>query len=323
MAEPQEPPADVRIEAEEARIERLGRQRPESLTSIWREVGFVFSIVMSQLLTEYFVSGFSVLVPTVVRELDIPAPATTWPANAFSLVLSAFLLPFGRLADMYGGFWLYIGGCIWFTIWSLLAGFAQNEIMLDVARALQGLGPAAFLPASLTVLGTMYRPGPRKNLVFSIYGAMAPFGFFVGIFFAGVAAQYTTWRWYFFIGTILAAATGVTAWFTIPNDYQKHRETGVKMDWLGSGTISAGIIFLVFAITDSSHAPHGWATPYILVTFVLAFVFLGAAFYIEGWVASQPLLPLSIFQIKSMKPFLLALVFAYGAVGIYLLYATL
>ena len=323
MAEPQEPPADVRIEAEEARIERLGRQRPEGLASIWREGGFVFSIVMSQLLTEYFVSGFSVLVPTVVRELDIPAPATTWPANAFSLVLSAFLLPFGRLADMYGGFWLYIGGCIWFTIWSLLAGFAQNEIMLDVARALQGLGPAAFLPASLTVLGTMYRPGPRKNLVFSIYGAMAPFGFFVGIFFAGVAAQYTTWRWYFFIGTILAAATGVTAWFTIPNDYQKHRETGVKMDWLGSGTISAGIIFLVFAITDSSHAPHGWATPYILITFVLAFVFLGTAFYIEGWVASQPLLPLSIFQIKSMKPFLLALVFAYGAVGIYLLYATL
>lgn len=180
-------PSRLEGESESARIERLGRQRPEKFQSLWAEIGFCFSITMSQLLTEYFVSGFTVLIPVIVPALDIPPAATTWPASAFSLVVSAFLLPFGRLADIHGGYPVYVAGCAWYCAWSLIAGFAQNQLMLDFCRALQGLGPAAYLPAGLTLLGSIYRPGPRKNLIFSIYGAMAPLGFFIGIFFAGVS----------------------------------------------------------------------------------------------------------------------------------------
>jgi MFS family permease len=78
---------------------------------------------------------------------------------------------------MYGGFPLYVGGMAWLAIWSLIAGFSTNEYMLDFCRALQGLGPAAFLPSSMMLLGSIYRPGPRKNLIFSLYGAAAPVGF--------------------------------------------------------------------------------------------------------------------------------------------------
>jgi len=314
---------DVEGEPETARIERLGRQRPEKLASIWTEIGFVFSIVMSQLLTEYFFSGFTILIPTIVQEFDIPPASTTWPANALSLVTCSFLLPFGRLADIYGGFTVYVAGATWYCLWSFIAAFSQNELMLDFCRALQGLGPAAYLPASLTLLGSMYRPGPRKNLVFSIYGAMAPLGFFIGIFFAGVAGQYAGWQWFFWIGTILTAITTVIAYFTIPNDFAERRANGVKMDWLGSFTTAAGFILLVFALTDSSHAPQGWATPYIYVTFILGVLMLAAAFYTEGWVAEQPLLPFDVFKIKYMRPLILGLLFTYGTLGIFLLYATL
>jgi MFS family permease len=82
---------------------------------------------------------------------------------------------------MYGGYPVYVAGLAWLTIWSLIAGFSRNEIMLNFCRALQGLGPAAFLPSSVMILGSIYRPGPRKNLVFSIYGACAPAGFFIGV----------------------------------------------------------------------------------------------------------------------------------------------
>lgn len=195
--------------------------------------------------------------------------------------------------------------------------------MLDICRALQGLGPAAYLPAGLQLLGSMYRPGPRKNLMFSIYAAMAPSGFFIGIFFAGVAAQFTTWRWYFFIGAIIVAATALVAYFAIPSDMDEHKNHGVKMDWLGSLTTTSGLILVVFAITDSSHAYDGWTTPYILVTFLLGWTILGAAFYVEGWVAEQPLLPFEAFKAKSIRPFMLGLLFSYGTLGIYLLYASL
>jgi MFS family permease len=316
------PTIDLEGESEEARLERKGRERPEKFQTTAQEVGFVFAVVCAQLMSEFYVSGFIVLIPTLATELNIPPESTTWPAGAFSLVVSTFLLPLGRIADMYGAYPVYVGGIIWTVIWSIIAGFSTNEIMLDVCRAFQGFGPAAFLPASMALLGTIYRPGPRKNLVFSIYGAMAPLGFFAGIFFAGISAQFANWRCYFWIGAIISAFSGLAGFLTIPSDVAERRAMNVKMDWLGTFTISVGIILVVFALTGSSGAPHGWGTSYIIATMVIGVIFLGLSVYVEGWVAEAPLLPPELFKIKYMKPLVLALLLTYGGCGIYLLYAT-
>lgn len=315
-----EPPIE---EDEAAMLDRLGRERPKCFATAWQEIGFCFAVVMAQFITEYFVSGFTVIIPVLVVKLDIPEGAVVWPASAFSLVVATTLLPLGRLGDMYGGYPLYVGGCVWYAVWSLIAGFAQNELMLDFCRALQGLGPAAVLPAAVLLLGSTYRPGPRKNIVFSMMGAMAPLGFYMGIFFAGVAGQYTTWRWYFFIGTILIAVVAVVAYLCIPSDMAERKAMGVKMDWLGSITIFSGLILFVFAITQGSYATEGWKTPYILVTLILGLIILGVAVYVEGWVAEEPLLPADLFRVKHMKPLIIALLFSFGSLGIYLLYGTL
>ncbi|KAK8156329.1 major facilitator superfamily domain-containing protein [Phyllosticta citrichinensis] len=325
--QPQSPEAertslDSIEESTEARLERLGRQRPEVFRSKWAEIGFIYSVTMSQLLTEYFVSGFSVILPTVSRELNIPKASSTWPMNAFSLVVACFLLIFGRLGDICGGFPVYVGGIVWFTLWSFICGWSQNELMMDFCRALQGLGPAAYLPTGLMLLGSFYRPGPRKNLVFSLYGAMAPLGFFAGIFFAGITTQFTMWRWYFFIGTILSLSTVVVAYCAIPSDSQTRKDLGIKMDWWGAVLSSVGLILVVFAITDSASAQNGWATPYIPALLAVGIVVLAAAVYVEGWVAEQPLLPFDVFKVKYMSPLCIALLFCYGSFGIFLLYAT-
>ncbi|KUJ19993.1 major facilitator superfamily protein [Mollisia scopiformis] len=311
-------------ESNHARIKRLGRQRPEVFGSLWAEVGFVFSVSMSQVLSEYFVSGFTVLLPTLMEDLNIPAASSTWPASAFSLTVASFLLIFGRTADMFGGYPVYVAGLVWLTIWSLIAGFSTNEIMLNFRRALQGLGPAAFLPSSVMILGSIYRPGPRKNLVFSIYGACAPLGFFTGIFFAGLTAEYTTWGWYFYIGTILSFITAVTAYLTVPSDILEKRNNPIKikMDWLGAILIVCGLILFTFAVIDSSHAPQQWKTPYIYVLFIVGSLLLVAGGYVEARIAEQPLLPASLFKVPSMSALVLALFFTYGSLGVFLLYAT-
>lgn len=105
-----------------------------------------------------------------MTDLHIPPASSVWPASAFSLVVASTLLVFGRLADMFGGYPVFMFGLAWLLGWSIIAGFSQNELMLDFCRALQGLGPAAFLPSGVMLMGSIYRPGPRKNLVFSIYG---------------------------------------------------------------------------------------------------------------------------------------------------------
>jgi len=225
---------------------------------------------------------------------------------------------------MWGGYPLYVAGFVWLTIWSLIAGFSVNEVMLNFCRALQGLGPAAFLPSSMMILGSIYRPGPRKNLVFSIYGACAPLGFFVGIFFAGVTGEYTTWGWYFWIGTILSAITALTAYLTVPSDILEKRNAPfkVQMDWLGSILIVCGLILFTFAVIDSSHAPNQWKTPYIYTLFIVGSLLLLAAAYVEAYVASQPLIPASIFKVPCMPALVVALFFTYGSLGVFLLYAT-
>lgn len=86
------------------------------------------------------------------------------------------LLPMGRLGDMYGGYLVYNAGLLWFFLWALIAGFSKNYMMLIFCRALQGLGPAAYLPGGVMLMGKIYRPGPRKNLVFALYGSFAPLG---------------------------------------------------------------------------------------------------------------------------------------------------
>jgi len=223
---------------------------------------------------------------------------------------------------MYGGYLVYTVGITWLAVWSLIAGFSQNELMMNFCRAFQGLGPAAYLPSSLMLLGSIYRPGPRKNLVFSIYGACAAFGFYVGIFFAGLAAQEGFWHMYFLIGAIMSSITAFTSYLTIPSDIKERRAMGVKMDWLGAILISSGLILVVFAVTDSSHASNGWVTPYIYISLIIGVLLLAVAVYIEGWVAEIPLLPFDLFRTKYMTPLVIALFFFYGPFGILLFYST-
>jgi len=173
-----------------ARIERLARERPPVFKTSLNELIFVFSISMSQLLTDFFVSGFTVLLPTLIQELDIPQASNVWPATAFSLVIASTLLLFSRLGDMYGGYPIFLGGLAWLLLWSIIAGFSVNPVMLNICRALQGFGPAASLPTGVMLIGSLYRPGPRKNLVFAVYGTSAAFGFFGGIVVAGLVGQF-------------------------------------------------------------------------------------------------------------------------------------
>ena len=278
---------------------------------------------MSQILTEFFVSGFTVIVPTLITALNIPQNASVWPATAFSLVIASTLLVFGRLGDMHGGYPVYLCGAAWLVLWSVITGFSTNPLMLVFCRALQGLGAAAFLPAGVMLIGSVYRPGPRKNIVFALYGACAIVGFFFGIFVAGLVGQYLPWNWYFWIGSILAFLTLVTSYFYIPNDRPQRLRNNVTMDYWGSLTIVAGIVLVVFALTESAHATQGWRTPYIPVLFTLGVLSLLAAAYIEARVTTLPILPPDIFRVKALTPLIIALMLTCGTMGIFLFYGTL
>ncbi|KAF3069318.1 Drug resistance protein [Trichoderma lentiforme] len=306
---------------DKAEIERLGRARPAVLSSWLTEVLFVATIVLSMTMSEYFIGGFNIILPPVADALNIPENTRTWPAGVINLTTAAFLMPFSRLCDIYGARSVFLFGHIWFMIWSLVCGFSQNTIMLIICRALQGVGTSAFTPAGLALLGQTYRPGPRKNLVFAIWGAFACLGFYFGIFMGAVTADFMTWRWYFWIGAIIIFCIAFTGFLTIPRNLHDQDDT-IRMDWWGLCTIVPGLILVVFAFTDGGHAPRGWQTPYIYVTFIIGMLFLIAGVYTQGWVSAQPLLPADLFRPKYMKRLSLALFCLYGVFGLYLFYSS-
>ncbi|GAO18989.1 hypothetical protein UVI_02060620 [Ustilaginoidea virens] len=285
---------------DKATIERLGRQRPDLLPGCFAEAFFVFTVVMSMMIGEYFISGFNVVLPPIADALRIPASSRTWPAGVTNLTTAALLQPFSRLCNLYGGRVVFLSGHLWLLIWSLVCGFSQNATMLIVCRAMQGVGSAAFLPAGLAILGQTYRPGPRKNFVFAVYGAFACIGFYFGIFVGAVTAEYLDWRWYFWVGAILALIAGASGLASIPRHLDDVDENA-RMDWLGVVTIVPGLVLVVFAFTDGGHAPDGWKTPYVYVALILGILFLLAAVYVQVWVSRQPLLPAELFKAKYMK----------------------
>ncbi|KAH7026284.1 major facilitator superfamily domain-containing protein [Microdochium trichocladiopsis] len=302
-------------------IERLGRQRPELLKNAFAEIGFVSAIVLSMMMCEYFVSGFNIVLPAISEALHIPESIRTWPAGVPNLTTAAFLLPCARLSDQYGARVVFLAGHAWLLVWSIVAGFSVSPDMMIACRALQGLGAAAFMPAGIALLGQTYRPGPRKNFVFAIYGACACFGFYFGIIIGGIGGQLLTWGWYFWIGAIFVAIVFILGITTIPRALSLGTP-GVTMDWLGTATIVPGLVLVVFALTDGGHAPQGWATPYVYITFVIGALLLIVSVYIEGWVAKQPLIPPELFKPKYMKRLCLALLLAYGVFGLFLFYAS-
>ncbi|KAM5362168.1 hypothetical protein ACJZ2D_012690 [Fusarium nematophilum] len=313
--------AGLRARDSSVDVEKLGRQRPEVFKSAWAELGFGLSVFCSMLLAEFFVSGFHVILPPLAQDLNIPQASQTWPSSVFSLITGAMLLPMGRLGDMYGGYLVFNGGLLWFFAWALIAGFSKNYMMLIFCRALQGLGPAAYLPGGVMLMGKIYRPGPRKNLMFAMYGAFAPLGFFFGILAGGLAAEFLSWRWYFWIGTIIFGVVAGVSLVAVPFDY-RDRRSDISMDWWGVGTIVPGLLLIVYALTDSSHAPDGWATPYIIVTLILGVFFLVAAWYVETRKTASPLLPADLFAPKYMKRLMVALFLGFGTFGLFLFYSS-
>jgi MFS family permease len=204
---------------DKAGLERLARQRPAIFHNAFAEYGFVLSVILSMMMCEYFISGFNIVLPEVAVALKISDAERTWPAAVPNLTTAAFLLPFARMCDIYGGRYIFLGGHLWSFVWSLAAGFAPNPMILIVCRAMQGIGFSAFLPAGLALLGHTYRPGPRKNRVYSIYGAFACIGFYFGILVGAISGEFLNWRWYFYIGSILLFLVIVVGLLTIPSTW--------------------------------------------------------------------------------------------------------
>ena len=302
-------------------------QQAYRFNSIWSEVGFCFALCMTQFLAEYLISGFALQLPLLSqRNPDFANQDTSvlWPASLLSLVMSAMLLIFARLSDMFGGYWFFLFGLAWLTIWTLIPGCTTSITVLNCARAMQGLALAAFMPSTFAIMGRLYVPGRRKTVIISIYSGWAPLGFFGGFIVAGALGSRFS-DYYFFIGAILSALTGFVAWMTIPKSLTAVRNHNIKMDWIGSFFMVSGLLLLCYALAAEPYANEhsdtdGFATAIVLGPLVSGVACLVAASIVEWKLAKSPLVPLSFFKSWSVVCLSLACMCFYACFGVWLYY---
>lgn len=295
--------------------------RPDCFRNTFSECLFVLTTAFATGQTSVLFGALMTIIARISSDLNANDAATTWLLAGSTLTAGAFLLFFGRIADLFGRRVMFIGGLGSFTIFMLIAGFSKNIVMLEVFLALSGMSCAAVFPPAIGKLGAIYdKPSRRKNRAFACFSTGNPVGFVIGAFVAGVTAKISTWRAVLWVVTVIYGFFTVIAWCTTPPDTEQtlggfNLETAKKVDWLGAGLVVGGICMFTASLTVANDAPKGWATGYVIALLVVGVVMLAAFLYWQS-VFQHPLMPLHVWKDKNFSILVASLCLAfYGFQG--------
>ncbi|CAL1716634.1 unnamed protein product [Somion occarium] len=243
---------------------------------------------LSMMLVSVTTSSSLISLPVVGADLGIREDQLQWILSAYALSSGCLLIPFGRLADLYGRRMIFIVGCVLQGAFALGCGFANDLVTIGVLRGFQGLGAAATIPASLGILAHAFPPGNARSLAFATFSAGQPLGGGVGFALGGLLTEFApaTWRSMFFVVAGLSVLCIAGALLLVERD-RPSTEQDKRVDWLGAILVTAGLTLVVFVLSDGEVAPRQWSTPYIIALLVVGVV-LTTAFFVWQWYLERP-----------------------------------
>lgn len=296
---------------------------PDLKVSALHETLFVVVVVLAQFMALAALGQGISAQDKIANAMHVHAPPeVAWFTAAYSLTVGTFILIAGRLGDMLGHKRLFVFGYFWLGTWSCFAGFSayvERPIFFDACRAMQGTGAAILAPNALALLGRAYPAGNKKNMVFALFGAMAPWGFVVGACTAGLLSELTWWPWTFWSYGIAAWALCAMALLAIPKTlaYEAQfvgRLSTPGMDWNGCFLGVSGLVLLNIGLNNGP--AFGWNRPSVYCPLVFGFLSLLCFLWVEARAVS-PLLPVKMID-RTIVWTLTLLALGWGSFGIWL-----
>jgi EmrB/QacA subfamily drug resistance transporter len=269
---------------------------------------------LGQLLVVLDISIVNVALPSISESLDLSGSELSWVVNAYTITFAGCVLLGGRIADLIGNRNAFVAGAALFSAASLVGGLASTAVMLGGARAFQGLGAALLAPATLTLITSGLSAGPERSRALGLWGAMGAAGGAVGSVLGGIVVDLSSWHWVFLINVPFGVLAAVAALQVIPDGERRRTR---RPDVLGAATVTAGLAVLVYGIVQGSES--GWLSAGVLVPVAVGFALLGAFALVEGRVASEPLVPLALFRVRTLVT-ANAVGFTAGAAGVAMWY---
>lgn len=199
------------------------------------------------------VVGLNIALPDIARATRASQTELTWIIDAYTVVFAALLFFAGALGDRYGRKRLLAVGLAIFGLAALGGAFVTDPSQLIVVRALMGLGAAAVMPTTLSVITTSFPEGERPRAIGAWVG-MAGAGAVVGLLVTAVLLEYFAWQSFFWLNIVLAAVAFVGTLAQVPESTEEHPP---PVDVVGGLLSLVGVGGLVFGIIEGPERSWG------------------------------------------------------------------
>ncbi|MFC7584305.1 MFS transporter [Nonomuraea antimicrobica] len=236
-----------------------------------------------------------VALPEIGRQIGFSTQTLQWVVSAYAVTFGGFLLLGGRAADLLGRRRMFAVALALYGIASLAGGLATSPGLLIAARAVQGLGGALLLPATLSLINTMFAEGPARSRALAVWGGAGGVGLALGSLLGGVLTDALGWESVFFVNVPLAAIAVAGVFAVFPAEPRGERRGGFDLPGALSATL--GSTLLVFGLVQGPEA--GWADPVIVGSLLAAMALLGLFVAIEAR-SAEPLMPLTLLTNRSL-----------------------
>jgi EmrB/QacA subfamily drug resistance transporter len=230
----------------------------------------------------------STALPVIRRQLHASISQLEWTVNAYTLTFAVLLLTGAALGDRFGRRRVFSLGLVLFTGASAFAALSTSATMLDIARAVQGVGGALVFPLTLTILSAAV-PAERRGLALGIWGGIGGLAVAFGPLVGGAVVSGISWHWIFWLNVPIGLVLAPLAWRRLEETHGADR----RLDLPGLGLASAGLLGIVWGLVRGNE--HGWTSTGIVVP-IVAGVALVAAFVAWELRAPSPMLPMRFFR---------------------------
>src|SRR5881227_1804500 len=225
-----------------------------------------------------------------IRRTTFASSELEWVVTAYALTFAVLLLTGGKLGDLLGRRLIFTIGLVVFTLSSLACGLSSTAPELIGARAVQGVGAALMMPATLSIISATFAARER-GMAIGIWAGVSAMALAIGPLLGGIITEHISWNWIFFVNVPIGVIAVLSAIFVVPESKDTSREQ--RLDLPGLLTSGIGLLALVYALIEANQ--YGWTSARIIGLFVVAAVAL-TAFVLLELHQRLPMLDLSLFK---------------------------
>jgi EmrB/QacA subfamily drug resistance transporter len=201
----------------------------------------------------------NVALPSIQSDLGASLSALEWTINAYTLTFAVLLVTGGRLGDIFGRRRAFLFGVIVFALSSATAGLAPSDAWLVGSRALQGIGAAFMMPATLSIITNAF-PAHERGKAIGTWAGVSALALALGPVVGGFLTEDVSWRAIFFLNLPVAALAVFVTLIATKESRDPHVPRTI--DYAGVATITVGIGALVLALVEGNG--WGWGSPRII-----------------------------------------------------------